>query len=140
MLVRLDEPLAPRESALFTIEGDLWRVKVEDNDCDFHIELSAPGGTKTSPRIIVEIPQGGPFAQMRGKLLEELTANGYSLSVAKPTDLDEPLRVTVTGYAFYDSAHYSKKNLQKGHGHGTQYVGTLWEIHPFWKITPANAF
>ncbi len=135
---RRDEPISPHESEVFAVTGDLWRVIVEDNDCDFHLELAAPGQPKTASRIIVEIPQGDAFLPAREKVIEELTANGYSLSVAKSIPLDEPLRVTVTGYAFYDSAHYSKNNPQKGHSHGTQYVGTLWELHPVWKITFAE--
>jgi hypothetical protein len=53
---RLDEPFARRENEVYLLEGDLWRVKLEDNDCDFHLELSAPGAAKTASRIIVEIP------------------------------------------------------------------------------------
>ncbi len=135
---RRDEPIAPRESEVYRVEGDLWRVIVEDNDCDFHLELAAPGSPKTSPRIIVELPQGQAFTEMRERLLEELTANGYSITVGKAVALDEPLRVTVIGYPFYDSAHYSKKNPKKGHGHGTQYVGTLWELHPIWDASFAD--
>ena len=135
---RLDEPLTERETQVYSVEGDLWRVKVEDNDCDFHLELSVPGRPKTASRIIVEIPQGQAFLEPREKILEALTANGYGVAVAKAVNLDEPLRVSVTGYAFYDSAHYSKKNPLKGHNHGTKYIGTLWELHPVWKIVFAD--
>ncbi len=133
-----DEPIAPRESQVFTVKGNLWRVIVEDNDCDFHLELSAPGKLKTAARIIVELPQGAAFTAMREKLLAELTANGYSISVGKSIALDDPIRVTVTGFAFYDSAHYSKKAPQEGHNHGTKSVGTLWELHPIWTVTFAD--
>lgn len=131
---KLDEPLTEREMQSYSVRGDLWRVKVEDNDWDFHLELSAPGRPKTASRIIVEIPQGAAFLQAREKMLEILTANGYSVAVAKAIDLDEPLRLALSGYAFYDSAHYSKTNPRKGHNHGTNYVGRLWELHPVWKI------
>lgn len=135
---RRDEPIAPRESEVYTVEGDLWRVIVEDNDCDFHLELTAQSKPSTASRIIVELPHGDAFTTMREKILQELTANGYSVTVGKSIALDEPLRLTATGYAFYDSAHYSKKNPQKGHGHGTQFVGTLWELHPIWKVAFAD--
>ncbi len=131
---KIDQPFPPRELKLYTTEGDLWRAKIEDNDCDFHLEVTAHGGTKTASRIIVEIPQGDPFLPAREKLIETLAANGYEISHTKPIDLEEPLRVIVTGFAFYDSAHWSTKNPKKGHGHGTKYVGTLWELHPVWKI------
>ncbi|HYL15249.1 MAG TPA: hypothetical protein VEV41_19580 [Terriglobales bacterium] len=133
-----NDPVDPRESEVYTLTGDLWRVIVEDNDCDFHLELSAPGRPSTSARVIVEVPQGEAFLPQRGKLIEELTANGYSVAVGRSIPLDDPLRVTVTGYGFYDSAHYSKKNPQKGHNHGTRYVGSLWELHPSWEIAFAN--
>src|SRR5258707_12441460 len=30
-------PIDPRESQSFTVEGDLWRIVAEGNDCDFHL-------------------------------------------------------------------------------------------------------
>jgi hypothetical protein len=128
-----------RENQAFTITGDLWRVIIEDNDCDFHFEITTPGQPKTAARIIVEVPQGDAYAEVRSSLLKELTANGYELAVAKSITLDDPLRVTVTGFAFYDAAHYSKKNPKKGHSHGTVYVGTLWELHPVWAVVFADS-
>ncbi len=125
-----DEPIAPRENEGFTVTGDLWRFIIEENDCDLHLELSAPGQPQTASRIIVEVPQGDPFVPFREKVLKALEDNGYVVSVGKSITLDEPIRITATGYAFYDGAHYSKKNPKKGHNHGTKAVGTLWEIHP----------
>jgi len=74
-------PIDSRESEVFKLTGDLWRVIVEENDCDFHLELAAPGQPATAARVIVELPQGEAFRTQREKLIEELTANGYSLSV-----------------------------------------------------------
>jgi len=119
--------------------GDLWRVKLESNDCDFHLEISTPGQLKTANRIIVELPQGPLFLATRQKLIDELIANGYDPAVDKPLDLDEPLRIKVIGLPFYDSAHYSKKNPKRGHGHGTAKVGTLWELHPFGTSNSSNS-
>ncbi len=131
-----DTPYPGREQdgKIYEITGDLWRVKLESNDCDFHLEISAPGQLKTANRIIVELPQGPLFVAARQKLIDELIANGYDPAVDKPLDLDEPLRIKVIGFPFYDSAHYSKKYPKRGHGHGTAKVGTLWELHPFWDI------
>ncbi len=131
-----DSPYAGREqdAQVYGITGDLWRVKVEANDCDFHLEVSAPGQPQAADRIIVEIPQGAQFLAAREKVIEELAANGYDVGVDKSIDLDEPLRIRVVGLAFYDSAHYSKKNPKRGHGHGTKKVGTLWELHPSWDM------
>lgn len=131
-----DTPYPGREQdgKIYEITGDLWRVKLESNDCDFHLEISAPGQPKSADRIIVELPQGPSFLATRQKLIEELIANGYDPAVDKSIDLDEPLRIKVMGLPFYDSAHFSKKNPKRGHGHGTARVGTLWELHPFWDI------
>lgn len=131
---KIDQPFPPRENNVYTLEGDLWRVKIEDNDCDFHLEIAGLNKPQTANRIIVEVPQGGDFVAVREKILETLTANGYDTSVGSKIDLDEPLRITATGFAFFDSAHYSKKNPKKGHGHGTAKVGTLWELHPAWAV------
>jgi hypothetical protein len=55
----------------------------------------------------VEIPKGPEFLSARETIIEELAARGYDdVDVGEPIDLDEPLRVRVTGIAFYDSAHY----------------------------------
>jgi len=32
-----------REDQVFSLDGDIWRVVIEDNDCDLHVELSAHG-------------------------------------------------------------------------------------------------
>jgi hypothetical protein len=45
-----------------------------------------------------------------------------------------PILVEIKGFAFYDSAHYSKSNPKKGHSHGTVYVNSLWELHPAWGL------
>jgi hypothetical protein len=49
------QPIDPKENQVFTVEGDLWRVVVEANDCDFHLELSAPGAGIAADRVIVEV-------------------------------------------------------------------------------------
>jgi hypothetical protein len=91
------EPIDPHESEVFTLTGDLRRVVVEENDCDFHFELAPPGGLATATRVIVELPRGDQFLAEREQAIAELTANGYDISVGKPIVLDEPLRMTVTG-------------------------------------------
>src|SRR5882762_378013 len=84
-----DTPYAGREQdgKIYEITGDLWRVKLESNDCDFHLEISAPRQPKTANRIIVELPPGPLFLAIRQKLIDELVANGYDPAVDKPLDL-----------------------------------------------------
>lgn len=124
-------PIDPRENDVFTLTGDLWRVKVEDNDCDFHMELSAPGTGKTAPRVIVEVPQSSANAGLRNAIIAAVKAAGMGdLSTTPNLNFAQPLPISVTGLAFWDGTHWSSSDPQKGKGHGTPVVGTLWELHP----------
>lgn len=134
-----DSPLAPKEQQVYALEGDVWLVKTEGNDCDFHMELSGPGGRVTDDRIIVEIPQGASFVTSRENLLDALVQAGLKKPKGKfSRKLEPPIRVRLTGYAFYDGKHYSPKNPKRGTGHGSSAVATLWEIHPVWKVEVLN--
>jgi hypothetical protein len=130
-------PISPVERNVYTVEGDLWRVTMESNDDEYHLEISARGAARTSKRIIVEIPPDSSYAGTRRKLLSLLPEN----YVFKPKTLrdfkQQAVPIRVTGYAFFDGAHWSKKSI-RGNKHGTAYVATLWEIHPAWKVEPAH--
>jgi hypothetical protein len=145
-----------RENKVYVLEGNLWRVALEGNDCDLHLELSDLGKGKSSDRVIVEIPQ--EYASTRDELLALLPerersriskARPNSKGNYRPVNLSSPLRIRVTGYAFYDTYHYpvrwqtsepgrcafSPEQLhQRGRDHGTCDVGTIWELHPVWKL------
>lgn len=129
-----------RENQAFTVVGDVWRVKVEDNDCDFHVELTLPGNGADADRVIVELPQGPQFAQIRETLASALVSAGQGdLRHKKSIDLSNPIRVQVGGFAFFDAFHYSRTNPKRGHGHGTAMVGTIWELHPVWQLQLVKA-
>lgn len=130
-----DSSLDPKEQQVYSLDADLWIVKTEGNDCDFHLEVSAPGGSGTADRIIVEIPQGASFVTSRNDLLDALVQAGFKKPKGKfSKKLIPPIRVRLMGYAFYDGKHYSPKNPKRGTGHGSSSVATLWEIHPVWKV------
>src|SRR6266478_4268140 len=61
-------PISPIESNVYTVEGDLWRVKMEDNDDEYHLEISARGAPRTANRIVVEIPPDVGYTGTRQKL------------------------------------------------------------------------
>ena len=128
-----DSPLDPREQQVYTVEGNLWRFKVEEEDCDFHLEVSVPGGTKKDIRIVAEIPQAPAFAAAREELLRGLKA-ARDLIPGQRVTVKGSVPVRLTGYAFCDAQHYTVAEPKRGKGHGTQYVATIWEIHPVWKI------
>jgi hypothetical protein len=145
-----------RENKVYVLEGNLWRVGLEGNDCDLHLELSDPSKGKSTDRVIVEIPQ--EYASTRDELLAVLperegsritNARPNSKGNYRPMNLRSPLRIRVTGYAFYDAYHYlvrwqtskpgrcdfsSEQLHQRGRDHGTCNNGTIWELHPVWKV------
>jgi hypothetical protein len=124
-------PIDPKETQAFTLEGDLWRIQTEANDCDFHMELAAPGAGPTADRVIVEIPQDSTFTATRKSILKKLADEGVQFPAPIMT---KPIRVHVTGFAFYDAFHFSNADPQRGRDHGTAFVGTLWELHPVWSV------
>lgn len=145
-----NDPIDPREEEVFEAEGDLWRAAEESNDCDYHLELSAPGKTAKDDRIIVEIPIDLGYATARQNLLDALNADDRAkLETEGEVLLTKAVRVRVRGDAFFDAFHYSAKfdpakpgkckftkeqKLKRGNNHGTCSVGTLWELHPVWKL------
>ena len=132
-------PIDDRETQELTFVGDLWRVKIEDNDCDFHLEITSPGNGSDADRVIVEIPQGSQFVQIREALSNALIAAGEGdLNQRRSIDLNNSIRVQVGGFAFFDAFHYSRNNPKRGHGHGTAMVGTIWELHPIWQLQLVN--
>ena len=124
-------PIDPRENAAVILKGDLWQVNVESNDCDFHLEISEVGGTATSDRVIVEIPQTVRFTATRNAFLRGLQAAGVTLQSRTP--LTHPIRVQVLGFMFFDAWHFSSTN-PRGNSHGSAQVDSIWEVHPVWAI------
>jgi hypothetical protein len=112
----LENELDAKELKVFVLTGNLWRINVEANDCDFHLEITAPDGTATSDRVIVEIPQGTRYRSAREALIQRLTQLGLTLH--RQTPLQSPIPIKVMGYGFYDAWHYSSNDPQRGHNHG----------------------
>jgi hypothetical protein len=106
----------PRESQVFTVEGYVIHAKLAEDDCDVHMEIASTND-ESAPRVIVEIPNDRGFEEA-----QKLAINSKGK------------KVSLTGYPFWDSAHWSKADQRKGHNHGSAQVGTLWELHPAWKV------
>ena len=146
-----NSPIDPREEEVLTLEGDLWRIAEEANDCDYHLEISAPGKNKKADRVIVEVPNDVAFTESRNNVLAALSAaDRTKLENSGEAVLDQSVRLKLTGYAFFDAFHYSPhfspahpgkchftkaQKLQRGNSHGTCAVATLWELHPVWKLS-----
>jgi len=129
-------PISPIENNVYTVEGDLWRVKMEDNDDEYHLEISARGASRTTDRIVAEIPPDPAYAGTRRQLVSMLPGS-YIFKPKTSRDLAHSIPIRVTGYAFFDGHHWSSKSL-RGNKHGTAFTATLWEIHPVWKVEPAH--
>jgi hypothetical protein len=145
-----NSPIDDLENHAFEVEGSLWRVAKEANDCDYHLELSAPGKAKTAVRIIAEIPDDQPYTQTRMDLLKALDlADAKKLADHGDVTLSQAVHIRLTGLAFFDAFHYTltynpakpgrckftkAQAAQRGRNHGTCAVGTLWELHPTWKL------
>ena len=130
---KIDSVMDPREGKAYVVEAVIWRVKLSEDDCDFHLEIGPPGSGRDDERAIIEIPQGQAFLQAREALIAGLPKAG-ELKPKQALPLQKPVPVRITGYAFCDLQHYTPKDLKRGTGHGGKRVATLWEIHPVWKI------
>lgn len=114
-----DAPRSGRENQEFFIpQAFLQYVWVNTGDCDIHMEI-ANSPDKSAPRVIVETPIDGEYCTARETIQQQLAANGVTLSTTGQ-ELDNPLPVQVLGLAFQD----------KRHQRGTQFVATVWELHP----------
>lgn len=131
---RANAPIDPRENQAFRLSGDLWRIVMEGNDCDFHLEIAAPGSDSSADRVIVEIPQGPPFTALRNQIQQALSnAHEGSIGTTGKT-LKKSIPLTVSGLAFFDAFHFSRTNPKRGNNHGTKFVGTIWELHPVFAL------
>ncbi len=120
----------PKEKQIYIIEADVQLARIEGNDCDVHLEISERGAGKNGDRMIVEIPADvSPAA--RKTLLDAVHVDLTEVPKYEP---DPPLKITVTGYGFWDGAHYSPANPKQGHLHGSANVKNLWELHPVSKL------
>lgn len=149
-------PIDDLETKIFTLEGNLWRIALEGDDCSLGLELSDISQAKTAQRVIARIPQENE--QTRTRLMNLLASDDRrNLLRARRNaegnyaalNLTGPLRLRVTGYAFYDAPYYSpnwqrskggrcrftaEQVHKRGYAHGTCAVGTLWELHPVWDV------
>jgi hypothetical protein len=122
-----DRAIDPREEALYVLDVEIHVAKLSDDDCDIHLEVSAPGGGPDAPRVILELAQGEAYDGMRYGLADALgrRSRGFGRSPVSP-----PLRARVGGYAFYDAHHACSRDRQRGCTHGSARVASVWELHP----------
>jgi hypothetical protein len=131
-------PIDARETKAFELRGDVWRFVMEDNDCDYHLEVSEPGGSSSDDRVIVEI-SNNRFASTARKTFEKELAKMRTDKLVSGDKFKEPMHIVVKGIAFFDGAHFSTKHPTKvGFKHGTEKVQTLWELHPVYELSASH--
>src|SRR5256712_10433433 len=97
-------PRGGREDSLVVVTGWVRRMRLHESDGDWHIELTDAATTPVTSCIIAEIPAetyGVIYRRARGALAALVDTTQLSAS----GDVDPPLRVQLTGAAFYDGYH-----------------------------------
>src|SRR5580658_887100 len=135
-----DQPV--KEDTLVTISGWLYLVAFEEDDCDFHIQISPQPRTAKDPPtkddncIIVEVPSGqyatsiaDQVEGVRQWVIDNLLG-GTAPKIGSVHVMQSPVYVTVTGALFYDDAHEYEKDGGTGRGKKGMESKTLWELHP----------
>ena len=55
----------PRRAGTAAAAGEVWRINLDEGDCDLHIELADAGAGPEAPRVSVEVPNDPPFKKAR---------------------------------------------------------------------------
>jgi hypothetical protein len=127
-----DSKLLLEENKIVSVTGYAWIIKLSSEDCDIHIELSETND-KNAERVIAEIPNTSDYCTLHSEVLNDLQ-NKFHLHKKKEYHFDktdnggEPIKLTVTGYLFWDSGHPTNKS------HGSDKVGSVWEVHPVFHL------
>lgn len=138
-----DADVVDVEKQKITVRGWIVAVKFErGEDHDFHFELS---GTKTwepAGHLIGEIPGGSAYCEARKKLWELVSKDPNRKGDSFP--LQNPVKVVVTGFLFFDS-HHASKSCEASGGRGIRgpekaapNVKTVWELHPVIAVREAE--
>ena len=126
--------LQVKEGDIVSTTGWLHLVSTEENDCDYHIQISASPSDGNNC-LIVEIPKeeenfiAAPAlrklaAQARAFVRNRLL-KGQEPSLHGSV-MQHPPFVRVTGQLFYDAAHVG----DPPRGTKKMKAATLWELHP----------
>jgi len=126
-------PRQGRELQAFAINGWVRRVRKQEADGDWHVEITSTAQSNPSSCLVVEIPDpsyDSRFSAARDALDVLLQASAVSTA----GDITPPVRVHFVGAGFYDGWHSSSTGA-KGHGRCNSSLGALWEIHPVFSVT-----
>jgi hypothetical protein len=131
-----------KEGDMVRTRGWLRLIAAEDNDCEYHLQLTRTKQGTSS--FIIEVSKDdatsihSTFVRAKAKAVRAFIrdeANGGDPPPEGGKTLDTPIYVEVAGQLFLDSAH--GKNDKRGKG--GMPAATLWEIHPVLEIKHATA-
>jgi hypothetical protein len=138
------DPCAPRsgrEDSVFAVTGWLRRIHLHEADGDWHIELTQEQTTPVTSCLIVEIP-AERYGTVYGQARAALAALVDTTRLSPAGDLVPPVRVRVSGAAFFDGYHQREPSgggggpsQAVGHGRCNASLKALWEIHPVYRVT-----
>ena len=134
-LMRHDEcaARAGRELRTYSVIGWVRRVKKQETDGDWHIELTRQANSSPTACIVAEIPPTSPNGNF-GQARTDLDALLASAQVAGDGEVTPPIRVRLVGAAFYDGFHHTAAGGASGHGGCNASGRALWELHPVYFV------
>lgn len=130
---------AGRELNLYSVKAFVRRIRLHEQDGDWHIEITeeeaSPAPTSC---IVVEIPSPA-YGSRYGGARDHLAALVDTLQLSPAGDLATPILVSFTGAAFFDGYHQKPTAGGGGarasqHGRCNSSVRALWELHPVYQI------
>jgi hypothetical protein len=130
------------EGDIVTIQGFLYLVATEDNDCEYHIQISnKPRTASDKPQaddqcVIVEVARPDAFSdpalRARAEAVREFVRS--RLTAGKEPGAGNVMAhatfVKVTGQLFFDDAHLKSDGTIELRGKKGMKSQTLWELHP----------
>ncbi len=141
-----------KEGDFLTVSGYLYLVATEDNDCEYHIQLSdQPRTTANKPAdtdecLIVEVARPDAFQdpelQKRAQAARDfIKARLLANQEPGPSGniMQHAVYVQVSGQLFYDNAHLKADGTPQPRGKRGMTSKTLWELHPVFDVKFAPA-
>jgi hypothetical protein len=134
------QPRNARERRVYRLTAWARRLKLENSasgDFDWHIELTGARTSSVYNCIVVEIPPdtiNPAYFQARQDFLATVTDAGSTINGSG--DVVPPVRVKVSGLAFFDGEHRGAgSNQPHKHGRCNSKTSALWEIHPVYSVS-----
>lgn len=130
------------ERHVYSVLGWIQRVKRNESDGDWHIEVTVRANTPVDSCMVAEIPPAdlsGLYANARNDLDSLESRHGVTENASG--DLSGPLHVRIVGAAFFDGQHRGgathRDRTDGSHGRCNSSARALWEIHPvYWVQEP----